>query len=192
MKLTPLEIEGAWLAESPVWPDERGYFREWFKADEIRRVTGIDFSVAQANISKSNMGVLRGIHYSIAPGGQAKWITCVSGHILDFIVDIRPQSSTYKKYVSVDLKGGEGRAVLVGQGLGHAFMSLVDDSTVSYLLSSPYSPDEELAINPMDPELVIDWQLGLIGGMGAISSPKDAGAPTLAERLEQGKLPRRG
>lgn len=190
MKIVQLEIGSAWLAESNIWLDDRGSFREWFKFDEIKETTQGAFEVRQANISVSNKGVLRGIHYSLAESGQAKWVTCTSGHILDFIVDIRPNSSTYKKYVSVDLKADFGRAVLIGAGLGHAFLSLEDGSVVSYLLDSPYSPSEEFEINPMDPELGIDWQLGLVGGMGVIMSPKDAKAPTLAERLAQGKLPR--
>lgn len=190
MEIKSLGIEGAWQASSLIFTDNRGYFSEWFKHNEINEITGMNFSVAQANISQSNKGVVRGIHYSLSDKGQSKWITCSAGHILDFIIDIRPESPTYKKFVQVDLKAGEGRAVLIGNGLGHAFLSLEDGSVVSYLLDSPYSPSEEFEINPMDPELGIDWQLGLVGGMGVIMSPKDSLAPTLAERLAQGKLPR--
>lgn len=188
MELTPLSIRGAWLAESPLWPDERGYFRVWFKHEEIFQATGIDFSVKQSNISLSNKGVIRGIHYSLAAEGQAKWITCISGAILDVIVDIRPESPTFRKIEYVDLKGGEGRAVLVGKGLGHGFMALEDQTIVSYLLNSPYSPEFEFEIQPTDPDLGIDWHLTLIGGVGTVLSPKDAQAPTLEERRIQGKL----
>ena len=186
MELNPLGIEGAWVAESPVWGDERGFFREWFKTSDISRVTGRDFSVAQANISSSARGVVRGIHYSLAEGGQAKWVTCVSGSIRDVIVDIRPSSPTYGKSVVVELSSASGNAVFIGEGLGHAFVSLEDASTVAYLVSSPFSPTDEYEINPLDPELGIEWglpfeQLRL--------SPKDAAAPTMAERAIQGKLP---
>lgn len=190
MEIKSLGIDGAWLASSPVHADERGSFREWFKLSEIKDVSGLDFSVAQSNISTSKKGVLRGIHYSLAKGGQAKWVTCVSGHVIDVVVDIRPASPTYKKYELIDLKGGEGRAVLVGAGLGHGFLSLEEGSIVSYLLDSPYSPSDEFEINPLDPELGIKWPLELIGGMGLILSPKDAQAPSLAERAAEGKLPR--
>lgn len=190
MEIKSLEIEGAWVAESPVWKDDRGAFREWFKFEEIKKVTGVNFSVSQSNVSLSNKGVLRGIHYSLAKGGQAKWVTCVSGHVLDVLVDIRPDSPTYTKYEFLDLKGGEGRAVLIGSGLGHAFLSLEEGSVVSYLLDSPYSPSEEFEINPLDLELGIKWPLELVGGMGLILSPKDAQAPTLAERAAEGKLPK--
>lgn len=192
MKLEKLDIEGAWIATSGVFSDDRGSFREWFKLDEIKETTQETFQIKQANVSVSKKGVLRGIHYSLTDKGQTKWVTCASGHILDFIVDIRPDSPTYKKYVCVDLNAGDGRAVLIGAGLGHAFLSLEDGSVVSYLLDSPYSPSEEYEINPMDPELGIDWQLDLVGAMGEIMSPKDAQAPMLAERLAQGKLPRLG
>jgi dTDP-4-dehydrorhamnose 3,5-epimerase len=190
MKLTPLEIEGAWLAESPVWSDARGFFREWFKAEDVKAVTGFDFSIQQANISQSQRGVIRGIHYSLAPQGQAKWVTCVQGSIIDVIVDIRPKSPTYKKYIVVDLQGNEGRALLIGPGLGHGFIALEDNTFISYLLSSPYSPEFEFEIKPTDPEINIDWQLQLIGGVDIVISSKDAQAPTLAEQFAEGKLPK--
>lgn len=189
MKLTPLGIEGAWLAESPVLIDERGFFREWFKAADVLAVTGVEFEIQQANISQSQRGVIRGIHYSLSPEGQAKWITCASGHVLDVIVDIRPNSATFKKVVQVDLRGGEARALLIGTGLGHGFLALEDNSVLTYLLSSPYSPQDEYEINPMDSDLNIDWQLGLVGGSGLIISPKDSQAPSLSERIALGKLP---
>lgn len=189
MKLTELGIKGAWLAESPVWSDDRGFFREWFKAEEVHAATGTNFSIEQANISLSQRGVIRGIHYSLAPEGQSKWVTCASGSILDFVVDIRPASPTFKKYEIVNLMGNEGRALLIGAGLGHGFIALEDNTTVSYLLSSPYAPKYEFEIQPTDPELNIDWHLELIGDAGVVVSPKDAQAPTLAMRLAEGKLP---
>jgi dTDP-4-dehydrorhamnose 3,5-epimerase len=189
MELTPLSIQGAWLAHSPVRADDRGSFREWFKTSDILAITGIDFVVQQANISLSNRGVIRGIHYSLTPEGQAKWVTCVSGAIIDVIVDIRPSSPTYGTYLSVDLHGGDGRAVLIGPGLGHGFISLEEASSVSYLLSSPYSPDDEYEINPLDEVLGIDWKTDLLGSKDFVLSDKDASAPTLDERKREGKLP---
>ena len=186
MNLISLGIDGAWLAESTLFSDERGFFREWFKADDVLASTGIDFSIRQANISQSRRGVIRGIHYSLAPQGQAKWVTCVSGSIRDVIVDIRPNSSTFGKSVSVDLDGIDGRAVFVGAGLGHGFASIGDASTVAYLLSSPYSPSDEFEINPLDPRLGIDWGVDLL----EISfSEKDRTAPSLKERLDLKQLP---
>ena len=187
MELTPLGIEGAWLAESPVWSDERGFFREWFKSGDIKAATGINLSIQQANISQSQRGVIRGIHYSLAPQGQAKWITCINGSIRDVIVDIRPSSPTFGKSVHFELDGQDGKAIFIGAGLGHGFASLAASSTIAYLLSSPYSPAEEFEINPLDPGLGIDWGMDL----AEVSlSEKDKNAPTLAARASEGKLPK--
>lgn len=187
MKLKPLGIEGAWLAESPVWSDERGFFREWFKAEDVLAAIGIDFSIQQANISQSKRGVIRGIHYSLAPQGQAKWVTCVSGSIQDVIVDIRPSSSTFGTWIEVELKGDSGNAVFISEGLGHGFLALEESTAVAYLVSSPFSPNDEFEINPLDEKIGINWGMDL---SSIKISDKDKIAPTLAERLAEGKLPK--
>jgi dTDP-4-dehydrorhamnose 3,5-epimerase len=186
MKLTPLGIDGAWVAESPVWSDERGFFREWFKSEEVLAATGINFSIQQANISQSQHGVIRGIHYSLAPRGQAKWITCVSGSIQDVIVDIRPDSKTFGQWVDVELKGDSGQAVFISEGLGHGFLALEDNTAVAYLVSTPFSPTDEFEINPLDEKIGINWGMELDS---LKISNKDKIAPTLAARLNQNLLP---
>ena len=187
MKLTPLGLEGGWLAESPVWTDDRGFFREWFKSEAIKSATGRDFGIEQANISLSSAGSLRGIHYSLAPRGQAKWITCVSGSIQDVIVDIRPDSITFGQWVEIELKGDSGKAVLISEGFGHGFLALEDNTTVAYLVSTPYSPADEFEINPLDETIGIKWGFEL---KDMRISDKDKNAPTLAECLSVGKLPK--
>jgi dTDP-4-dehydrorhamnose 3,5-epimerase len=187
VQLTPLEIEGSWLAESPIWNDQRGFFREWFKSNDIKNKVGREFCVEQANISSSIKGSLRGIHYSLAPRGQAKWITCISGSIKDVIVDIRPKSKTYGKWIEVELSGTSGNAVLIGKGLGHGFIALADASAVAYILSSPFSPTEEFEINPLDPSISINWGLP---NSKLIVSDKDKNAPGIKLRFEEGKLPK--
>jgi dTDP-4-dehydrorhamnose 3,5-epimerase len=183
MELTPLGIEGVWLAESPVWSDSRGFFREWFKFEDVKAATGREFGIEQANISLSSAGTLRGIHYSIAPRGQAKWVTCVSGSIQDVIVDIRPDSKTFGQWIDVELKGDLGRAVLISEGLGHAFLALEDNTTVAYLVSTPFSPTDEFEINPLDEKIGIKWGMDL---SSLKISEKDKLAPTLDERLTEG------
>jgi dTDP-4-dehydrorhamnose 3,5-epimerase len=185
MELTPLGIDGVWLAESPIWSDDRGFFREWFKSADIIEATGRDFGIEQANISLSSRGTLRGIHYSIAPRGQAKWITCVAGSIKDVIVDIRPKSKSFGKWIEVDLSGSSGHAVLISEGLGHGFVALEDNTVVAYLVSTPFSPTDELEINPLDEKIGIHWGMGL---SDLKISDKDKKAPTLVERLAEGKL----
>ena len=190
MKFHQLGIQGAWLVESEVFDDARGSFREWFKSEEMQTATGIDFSVAQANVSSSNRGVIRGIHYSLAPEGQAKWITCTTGRILDVIVDIRPESQTYKRVEYVELDSTSGQATFLTTGLGHGFISLEDNSVVTYLLSSPYSPEFEFEIQPTGSDLNINWKVDSILESSFLLSAKDLKAPTLAERLYEGKLPK--
>ena len=186
MKLTTLGIDGGWLAESPVWRDDRGFLREWFKSEAVKNATGRDFGIEQANISLSSAGTLRGIHYSVAPRGQAKWITCVSGSIQDVIVDIRPESKTFGQWIDVVLEGDSGKAVLISEGLGHGFLALEDNTAVAYLVSTPFSPTDEFEINPLDEKIGIKWGMN----MGSLKiSGKDKTAPTLAVRLAEGKLP---
>jgi dTDP-4-dehydrorhamnose 3,5-epimerase len=185
MELTPLGIEGVWLAESPVWSDDRGFFREWFKSTDIKNATGRDFGIEQANISLSSRGTLRGIHYSIAPRGQAKWITCVSGSIKDVIVDIRSDSKTFGNWIEVELSGRSGQAVFISEWLGHGFLSLEDNTVVAYLVSTPFSPTDEFEINPLDEKIGINWGMDL---SDLKISDKDQTAPTLTERLLQGRL----
>jgi dTDP-4-dehydrorhamnose 3,5-epimerase len=186
MNLKQLGIDGAWLAESPVWSDDRGLFREWFKSEDVKAATGRDFGIEQANISLSSMGTLRGIHYSIAPRGQAKWITCVSGSIQDVIVDIRLNSKTFGEWIDVKLMGDSGQAVLIGEGLGHGFLALENNTAVAYLISTPFSPTEEFEINPLDEKIGIKWGVDL---SSMKISGKDKIAPTLADRLSEGKIP---
>jgi dTDP-4-dehydrorhamnose 3,5-epimerase len=179
-KLTPLSIEGAWLFESPSHGDDRGYFREWFKSSYVVEQLGREFNVAQSNLSKSKKGVVRGIHFSTAPAGQAKWVTCANGALWDVVVDIRPDSPTFKRWAAVELRAEDGKALFISEGLGHAFVALEDETVISYLLSSPYSPGDEHAIHPKDSEISIDWP-----AIDLVFSEKDAVAPTLKEFLNR-------
>jgi dTDP-4-dehydrorhamnose 3,5-epimerase len=186
MKLTPLGIEGVWLAESPVWSDNRGFFREWFKSEDIKKETGRDFGIEQANISLSSRGTLRGIHYSIAPRGQAKWITCVAGLIKDVIVDIRPDSKSFGQWIEVELRGDSGKAVLISENLGHGFLALKDNTVVAYLVSTPFSPTHEYEINPLDEKIAINWGMEI---SELKISDKDRTAPSLMDLKSRNLLP---
>jgi dTDP-4-dehydrorhamnose 3,5-epimerase len=186
MKLTPLGIEGVWLAESPVWSDDRGFFREWFKSENVKNETGRHFGIEQANISLSSRGTLRGIHYSIAPRGQAKWITCVAGSIKDIIVDIRPDSKSFGQWIEVALRGDSGKAVLISEGLGHGFLALEDNTAVAYLVSTPFSPTEEFEINPLDEKVGVNWGMEI---SELKISDKDRMAPCLMDLMSRNLLP---
>ncbi|MEO3974977.1 dTDP-4-dehydrorhamnose 3,5-epimerase [Streptomyces sp. CAU 1734] len=183
--MRPLGIEGAWVETPQVLTDRRGSFHEWFKADRLREPTGHPMRPEQANCSRSGRGTLRGIHYAAVPPGQAKYVTCVRGAVLDVVVDIRTGSPTFGRWEAVRLDDREHRAVYLSEGLGHAFMALEEDSTVVYLCSEGYAPEREFGIHPLDPELAIPWPGDLVPELSA----KDASAPTLAEAGLRGLLP---
>ncbi|MFE9614224.1 dTDP-4-dehydrorhamnose 3,5-epimerase [Streptomyces sp. NPDC006012] len=180
-----LEIAGAWVLEPKVYQDQRGSFHEWFRGEEFREATGYDWTLAQANCSVSRRGVLRGVHFADVPPGQAKYVTCVNGSVLDVIVDIRVGSPTYGQWEAVRLDDADRHAVFLAEGLGHAFMALTDDATVMYLCSTGYMPEREHGVHPLDPELGIEWPRGI----EPVLSEKDAAAPTLAEAERSGLLP---
>ncbi|CAM5746049.1 putative dTDP-4-dehydrorhamnose 3,5-epimerase [Streptomyces afghaniensis 772] len=183
--MRPLGIEGAWVLEPKVFPDDRGSFHEWYRGAEFREATGYDLSLAQANCSVSRRGVLRGVHFADVPPSQAKYVTCVRGAVLDVVIDIRVGSPTYRRWEAVRLDEDTRHAVFLAEGLGHAFMALTDDATVVYLCSAGYAPEREHGIHPLDPALGIEWPEGI----EPLLSPKDDQAPTLAEAERQGLLP---
>ena len=182
MKVTPLGIDGSWLLESPIHPDDRGVFREWFKSASFKDTELPDFEVIQANTSISGKGVLRGIHFSSAQNGQAKVVTCAFGSVLDVIVDLRPDSHTFGSHIQIELSALEGKSIYISKGLGHAFQSLEDNSTITYLLDKEYNPVEEFGITPLDSTLDIPWN-----NSGLNISKKDAEAPTMEAFFKAGK-----
>ena len=185
MNPVELSIDGAYLLESPVWRDDRGYFREWFKLDDLASV-GADFVAHQANLSMSARNVVRGLHYSLAPEGQAKAVTCVGGELDDVIVDIRVGSPTFGVVEIVHLSAESGRTVLLPAGTAHGFCVVSDVAALAYLLSSPFNAPMELEINPFDEEVGVAWT---ISGE-ALLSEKDRVAPSLAQRRAADQLPR--
>jgi dTDP-4-dehydrorhamnose 3,5-epimerase len=184
-----LGIEGAWVYTPQVHQDDRGSFVEAFRGAEFAGSLGYRLDVSQVNCSVSRRGVIRGIHYSDVPPGQAKYVTCAAGAVLDVVVDLRADSSSFGKWEAVRLDDVARRAVFLSEGLGHAFMALSDLATVVYLCSTPYAPGREHGVHPLDPALGIAWPLAEAAGTPVLS-PKDAAAPTVAEALRAGQLPR--
>ena len=140
MKIRPLAIDGAYEITPVQHSDSRGVFFEWFKATTFRDAVGRDLELAQANCSALAAGVIRGIHFSDVPPGQAKYVFCLTGAILDVVVDVRVGSPTFGTWDSVLLDDTDRRGIFLEEGLGHAFMSLADGSTVVYLCSTPTCP----------------------------------------------------
>lgn len=187
--MDPLGIEGAWAYTPQVHQDDRGSFAEAFRGAEFAAALGYRLAVSQVNCSVSRRGVIRGIHYSDVPPGQAKYVTCAAGAILDVVVDLRVGSASFGKWEAIQLDDLTRRAVFLSEGLGHAFMALTHQATVVYLCSTPYAPGREHGVHPLDPELGIAWPLDEADGAPVLSA-KDAAAPTVEEALRAGQLPR--
>ncbi|WP_299034315.1 dTDP-4-dehydrorhamnose 3,5-epimerase family protein [uncultured Pseudokineococcus sp.] len=191
MPVEPLDIEGAFVVRPTQHRDARGVFMEWFTEGAFAEQTGHPLRLAQANCSVSAAGVVRGIHFADVPPGQAKYVFCPAGAVLDVVVDIRVGSPTFGQWRSVLLDDVDRCAVYLAEGLGHAFMSLAEGSTVVYLCSEGYSPGREHGIDPRDGDLAVDWPTQDRDGkpLEPLLSEKDTAAPTLAQAREQGLLP---
>ncbi|WP_040832836.1 dTDP-4-dehydrorhamnose 3,5-epimerase family protein [Nocardia brevicatena] len=181
MQFREMAIPGAWVCTPRTLRDERGGFAETFKASEFEKATGRSFDLLQVNTSVSAAGVLRGIHYTDDPPGQAKYVGCVRGAFLDVVVDLRPASPTFGRWDSVILDDVDRRSVFLSEGLGHAVLSLEDGSTLTYLCSLEYTPEFDHDIDAFDPDLAIDWPTTDRAGrpLRYLRSAKDAAAPRL-------------
>lgn len=191
MQVRELSIPGAWEFTPVQYDDDRGVFLEAFKADLVAETIGHRFTLVQANTSVSAAGVIRGVHFADVPPGQAKYVTCPVGAVLDVVVDLRVGSPTFGRHDAVLLDDVDRKAVYLSEGLGHAFCSLADGSTVTYLCSTGYCPGGEHGVSPLDPELAISWPALARDGtpLEVVLSDKDRDAPTLREAAAAGLLP---
>jgi len=185
MEAEHLAIAGAVLFTPRQHRDSRGVFLEQFRADSLTKAWGHPLTLAQSNVSVSARGVVRGIHFAEVPPGQAKYVTCVRGRILDIAVDLRVGSPTFGEHVSAVLDDVDRRALYVAEGLGHAFVALTDDATVSYYCSTVFNPDREHGSSAFDPDLALPWPTEI----DLVLSDRDRAAPTLAEVQAAGLLP---
>jgi dTDP-4-dehydrorhamnose 3,5-epimerase len=183
VRIRPLSIAGSWEIVPEQHRDERGALIEWYRLDHLAEAIGRPFEPQQANLSVSARGVIRGIHYSAEPG-QAKYVTCVQGEVLDVIVDLRAGSPTFGQWQGVRLDDRRRNTAYLAEDLGHGFCALTDDATVMYLCSAPYDPSRQRAICPLDTQLAVAW-----GTSEPRLSERDLAAPSLAEALAAGLLP---
>jgi dTDP-4-dehydrorhamnose 3,5-epimerase len=179
-----LSVPGAWEITPTVHGDARGMFFEWFTDDEFTAMTGHPLELKQANVSVSAAGVLRGLHFAQLPPSQAKYVTCLHGSVFDVVVDIRVGSPTFGQWDSVLLDDVDRRTIYLSEGLAHGFLSLQDESTVSYLCSTGYAPNREHTICATDPAIGIEWPIAT-----PTLSDRDAEAPSLADVQAAGLLP---
>lgn len=186
MRIRRLRVEGAFEITPTIFPDSRGLFYEEFRGDLLAEHVGHRPDIVQTNVSVSSRGVLRGIHYADVPPSQAKYVTAVTGSLVDYVIDLRVGSPSFGEWDSVLLDTDARRAVYLPEGVGHAFAVTADDTTAMYLVTAPYSPGREHGIHPLDPQV----GLRLPDGFGdPVLSAKDEDAPTLAAALDAGVLP---
>ena len=178
MKYIQTEIAGLWIIEPKVLSDSRGYFMESFKQEVFNQNVGkVDF--IQENESGSSRGVLRGLHYQLAPYSQAKLVRVIEGTVLDVAVDLRKGSPTFGKYMAVELSGQNKRQFYIPQEFAHGYHVLSERAVFTYKVDNPYMPSHERSLRFDDPQIGIDWQI--TDPENVILSEKDKNAPLLAE-----------
>ena len=145
------------IIEPTVFGDDRGYFVETFRQDKLNEFLGFNINFIQDNESKSSYGVLRGLHYQLAPAAQTKLVRVIKGKVLDVAVDIRKDSPTFGQHVSIELSEQNKRQLLLPRGFAHGFVVLEDDTVFAYKVDNYYSPENDRGIAFDDPALAIDW-----------------------------------
>ncbi|MDQ1293935.1 MAG: dTDP-4-dehydrorhamnose 3,5-epimerase [Actinomycetota bacterium] len=185
MKIDALGIDGTYLVRPRSFPDDRGLFLEAFNQRIFQEAVGHPLRVAQVNCSLSRRGTIRGLHAIALPPGQARYMTCPQGAIVDIVVDTRIGSPTFGRHVPVELSETNRHALYLAEGLSHGFAPLTDQATVVYLCSSTYVPGGAIQIHPMDPQLALPWPTDV----PPVLSEKDQAAPSLKEAVESGVLP---
>ncbi|HMN38935.1 MAG TPA: dTDP-4-dehydrorhamnose 3,5-epimerase [Hyphomicrobium sp.] len=175
MKFIETELGDAWLIEPEPMPDIRGFFARTFCIRQFAE-RGLETTFVQHSRSQSRTkGTLRGMHFQIPPHGECKVVSCLRGAMLDVIIDLRPQSRTYRKWQAFELSGDNRRQLYIPKGFAHGFQTLTDDVEVNYLISSFYEPNASSGVRFDDPAFAIDWPLP-VGAM----SDRDRSWPLLA------------
>ena len=166
------ELKGAFIIGLERHQDDRGFFARTFCQKELE-AHGLISDVAQANMSLSKTrGTLRGMHYQKSPFEETKLVRCTQGALYDVIIDLRPDSPTFKKWIGVELTADNYRMLFVPKNFAHGFITLTGDTEVTYMVSQFYAPGAELGIRWNDPQFGIQWPLD-----AQVISEKDAGWP---------------
>lgn len=186
MQIRELSIPDTYEITPKQHADDRGVFLEWYRFDKLAEVVGHPLDLAQGNTSVSKKGTVRGIHFAQIPPSQAKYVTALRGAVLDFVIDIRVGSPTFGKWDAVLLDDLDRKAVYISEGIGHCFVALTSNATVSYLVNATFNPEREFGINPLDPQIGLKFD---VKESNLLLAPKDIAAPSLAEAAEQGLLP---
>ena len=155
MKISKTFIEDLIIIEPQLFEDDRGFFYESYNKNNLDKVVNVVF--IQDNESKSNKGVVRGLHFQAPPFEQTKLVRCVSGKILDVVVDLRTNSKTYGKSFSIELSSENNKQLFVPKGFAHGFQVLSREATVNYKVDEYYNPDSDSGIIWNDKDLLIKW-----------------------------------
>ena len=159
MKINKTFIKDLLIIEPQLFKDERGFFYESYNKNNLDKVVNVVF--VQDNESKSKKGVIRGLHFQKPPYAQTKLIRCISGSILDVVVDLRTNSKTYGKSFSIELSSENNKQLFVPKGFAHGFQVLSEEAIVNYKVDEYYNPDSDSGIIWNDKDLSIDWNLDL-------------------------------
>ena len=166
------ELPGAFVVESERMEDERGWFARVYDEGELEQ-RGLATRFPQGSIAfNKEQGTLRGLHYQAEPHAEAKLVRCIRGAVHDVIVDLRPASPTFKRWVAVELTAASGRTLYVPEGLAHGYLTLEDESETLYLISAPYAPEAARGVRWDDPAFAIPWPF-----RPTVISPRDATFP---------------
>jgi dTDP-4-dehydrorhamnose 3,5-epimerase len=188
MIFTETKLKGAYTIDVERREDSRGFFARAFCQHEFE-AHGLKPIIAQANVAYNRQkGTVRGMHFQTPPAAETKIVRCTRGAILDIIVDLRPESPTYLRHVSVELTATNHRALYVPERFAHGYQVLEPETETSYMVGEFYSPPNERALRHDDPELDLSWPLPV-----SVISDKDRAAPLLAtwhDRLRQEMMPR--
>lgn len=169
MEYKKTAIEGVWILEPKVFNDPRGYFMETWRQEDFNEHVG-KTEFVQDNESKSSYGVLRGLHYQKGEFSQAKLVRVITGKVLDVAVDLRRSSSTFGKYVAVELSGDNKRQFFIPRGFAHGFLVLSQEAVFTYKVDNIYAPQSEASIRWNDPDINIQWP---INPSDVLTSEKD-------------------
>ncbi len=178
MKFTRTTIADVIIIEPEVHGDGRGYFIETYRQDKLEAFVGHKINFVQDNESKSSRGVLRGLHYQLAPAAQSKLVRVIQGKVLDVAVDVRDGSPTFGQYVAVELSEKNKRQLFVPRGFAHGFLVLEDDTIFAYKVDNFYSPENDRGIAFNDPAININWEIDISELM---LSEKDTKQPLLVD-----------
>ena len=159
MNFTRLEIPDVILCEPITISDERGYFSETFREDKLEKFLRFPINFCQENQSKSSFGVLRGLHYQLAPYAQTKLVRVLQGTVLDVSVDLRKDSPTFGKHIAIELSEENKKQILIPKGFAHGFVVLSKEAVLKYKVDNYYHQESELGIAFDDKSLAIDWKL---------------------------------